>query len=200
MIRKAGILMAAMCLSLPVWADGDPDAGKARSATCTACHGADGNSINPEWPNLAQQHASYLVVQLEAYKTGDRSNALMTPMAMGLDEQARQDLAAYYAARELKGGTTDPAKLNAGRKIWRGGNPETGVSACAACHGPNGHGNPGAKMPRLAGQHAKYLADQLRLYASGERKTDKDQMMRNIAAAMTDAEIEAVSSYAQGLR
>lgn len=180
--------------------DGDAEAGKGRSAVCTACHGADGNSANPEWPSLAGQHASYIVDQLVAYKEGLRANALMTPMSMGLDDQARADLAAYYAAQEMTPKFADPDKVDAGKALYRGGNPETGVSACAACHGPSGRGNPGAKMPRLAGQHATYTAAQLRLYASGERRSDMNQMMRNVAAAMSDEEIEAVASYLQGLR
>ncbi|MDH3647812.1 MAG: cytochrome c4 [Gammaproteobacteria bacterium] len=182
------------------WADGDAEAGKARSGVCSACHGADGNSVNPQWPSLAGQHAAYIVSQLAAYKSGTRSNALMTPMAMPLDEQAQKDLGAFYATQSHKGGTADPNLVDAGEKLYRGGNPATGVSACAACHGPNGQGNPDAKMPMIAGQHATYTAEQLRLYASGERRSDMEQMMRNIAAQMSDAEIEAVASYIQGLR
>ncbi|MDH3588385.1 MAG: cytochrome c4 [Gammaproteobacteria bacterium] len=200
MIRTA-VFVVVFCLTLTAArADGDPEAGKSKSATCAACHGADGNSSNGEWPSLAGQHASYIVAQLKAYKSGDRANALMTPMAMMLDEQGQEDLAAYYQSQTLKGGTADPAKVDAGKRLYRGGNPETGVSACAACHGPNGHGNPGANMPWIAGQHATYISSQLRLYAAGERKTDKDQMMRNIASQMSEAEIAAVASYVQGLR
>jgi len=201
MIRTAVSIVVALCLTLTAaWADGDPGAGKTKSATCAACHGADGNSSNGEWPSLAGQHAGYIVAQLQAYKSGDRANALMTPMAMMLDEQGQEDLAAYYQSQTLKGGTADPATVDAGKRLYRGGNPATGVSACAACHGPNGHGNPGANMPWIAGQHATYIANQLRLYAAGERKTDKDQMMRNIASQMSEAEIAAVASYIQGLR
>lgn len=179
---------------------GDAEAGKAKAVTCAACHGADGNSVNPEWPTIAGQHASYLVVQLEAYKNGQRQNALMTAMAMPLDDQDRADLAAYFSSQQVNGGVADPALLAAGRRLFRGGNSETGASACAACHGPSGYGNPGATMPRLAGQQAAYTATQLRLYASGERRTDMNQMMRNVAAELSDEEIEAVASYIQGLR
>ena len=201
MIRFAVVFGLILFVSLTgqVWADGNAEAGKARSATCAACHGPDGNSANAEWPNLAGQHASYIVSQLNAYKSGDRENALMTPMAMMLDEQAQKDLAAYYESQASKRLTADPELVEAGEKLYRGGNTETGVSACTACHGPAGNGIPEANMPRVAGQHATYVANQLRLYASGERHSDANQMMRNVAARMSEVEIEAVASYIQGL-
>jgi len=74
------------------------------------------------------------------------------------------------------------------------------VAACEACHGPTGSGNPAANYPSLQGQHATYTALQLKAYRSGERSTDPNQMMRNIANGLTDDEIEAVASYIQGLR
>ena len=196
----AGVILWFAATAPALAVDGDVDAGQAKSAPCAACHGAQGVSVNPEWPNIAGQHAGYIVLQLEAYKEGERQNALMTPMSMPLDDEDRADLAAYYAAQTLEGGTADPDLVPLGERIYRGGNTQTGVSACAGCHGPSGYGNPGAKMPRLAGQHATYVANQLRLYASGERRSDMSQMMRNIASAMSDAEIEAVASYVQGLR
>ncbi len=200
MIRTAAVIGLTFCLTATGWAEGDPEAGQAKATPCAACHGADGNSVNPEWPSIAGQHAGYIVKQLEAYKNGDRVNALMTAMAMPLDDQDRADLAAYYSSQSLTPKTADPELAEAGEKLYRGGNPATGVAACTACHGPTGRGVPGAMMPRIAGQHAAYSAMQLKLYAAGERSTDKDQMMRNVASAMSEAEIAAVSAYIQGLR
>ena len=202
-MKRIAALAGALCLILtvPVSADGDPAAGKAKSTVCSACHGADGNSVNPEWPSLAGQHPNYIVSQLKAYKDGTRVNPLMSAQAMTLDDSARADLAAFYAGQASTPRTADPQLVEAGKRLYRGGNTETGVSACIACHGPNGKGNPGGDgIPGIAGQHATYLAAQLRLYASGERRSDMNQMMRNVAAAMSDEEIEAVSSYMQGLR
>lgn len=202
-MKRIAAIAGALCLVLvaPVSADPDPQAGKAKSAVCAACHGADGNSVNPEWPVLAGQHPNYIVNQLLAYQEGQRANALMSAQAMALDDSARADLAAYYSAQALAPKTADPQLVEAGKRLYRGGNPATGVSACTACHGPDGKGYPGGTgIPRVSGQHATYLAAQLRLYASGERRSDMNQMMRNIAAAMSDEEIEAVSSYMQGLR
>ena len=85
-----------------VYAQGDPDAGKKKSATCVACHGMDGNSANPMWPNLAGQHAQYLVKQLKDFKAGKRKDPVMAPMAAPLSEQDMLDLAAYYSAQKPK--------------------------------------------------------------------------------------------------
>ena len=88
----------------PAAAEGDPEAGKAKSAVCAACHGADGNSVNPEWPSLAGQHANYSVIQLQAFKEGKRNNALMNAQAAVLSDQDMEDLSAYYASQTPKGG------------------------------------------------------------------------------------------------
>jgi cytochrome c553 len=183
-----------------VIAAGDVAAGKAKSATCAGCHGVDGNSANPEWPKLAGQHADYLEKQLHDFKAGeDRNNAMMAPMVAPLSEQDIADLAAYYAAQTVQVGAADEALVELGEKVYRGGNTVTGVAACIGCHGPAGAGNPAANFPALSGQHAKYVENQLYAFKKGERANDAGKMMRNTAAKMTAEEIEAVSSYVQGL-
>ncbi len=182
---------------------GDPQAGQAKSMTCAACHGADGNSVNPEWPSLASQHAGYSVRQLYAYKNGERNNVLMVGQAMTLSDQDKLDLAAYYAQQTLKPLTAGAGDLSLGERLYRGGNPQTGVSACIACHGPRGLGNPTSGYPRVSGQHARYLYDTLTHYAEGSRQSDGGvlgQMMRSIAGRMTDDEKQAVAAYMQGLQ
>ncbi len=181
------------------FAVGDSAAGKAKSSTCAGCHSADGNSMNPDWPSLAGQHPDYLVKQLHNFKDGDRKNAMMAPMAAPLSDQDMLDLAAYFAGQEIKPGQADPALVEQGKQIYQGGNMSTGVAACMGCHGPNGTGNPAANFPSLRSQHAKYLVTQLKAFKSGERANDAGKMMQNIAAKMTDAEMEAVASYIQGL-
>lgn len=178
---------------------GDPQAGKEKSATCTACHGADGNSTNPEWPKLAGQHAGYLAKQLREYRSGARENATMNGMAAGLSDEDIEDLAAYYASQEVKLGAADPELVEAGEALYRGGNPKTGVASCMGCHGPAGTGNGPAQWPSLSGQHAQYTATQLRYFRAEERANDPNEMMRRVAARMTDREIEAVASYIEGL-
>lgn len=187
-------------VTTPAWAQGSPEAGQQKSAPCVACHGVDGNSVNPEWPSIAGQHPKYIVQQLQAFKNGARQNPLMTPQAQPLSEQDMQDLAAYYSSQKIKGGETDKAKLELGQRLYRGGDAQRGVPACIACHGPRGLGNPAASYASIQGQHATYAAAQLRAYRSGARQTDPNQMMRNVAAGMTDEQIDAVAAYVQGLR
>lgn len=181
------------------FAAGDAAAGKAASATCAGCHGPDGNSVNPEWPKLAGQGDAYLVKQLHNFKDADRKNATMAPMAMGLSDQDMDNLAAYFSTQGMSQGAADKSLVELGQKIYRGGNPASGVAACIGCHGPTGAGNPAAKFPRLGGQHATYVENQLHAFALGERNNDAGKMMRNIAGKMTDQEIRAVASYIQGL-
>ena len=191
-----------------VYASGDVEAGKQKSAPCAACHGADGNSVNPAWPNLAGQGEKYLADQLQLFKDRIRVNTLMNPQAQNLSEQDMLDLAAYYSSQTPKIGVADTTKKFQGEeiyvmceRIYRGGNPESGVPACMSCHAPNGVGNTAAKFPRLAGQHSVYTAAQLRAYRSGARYQPEDHlnMMKKITSYMTEQEIEAVAEYIAGL-
>lgn len=193
------VLFLALALPLGVQA-GDPVRGQELSEACTACHGSDGNSVNPEWPKLAGQHPSYLYKQLMNYKSERRVNALMAGQVANLDEQDMRDLAAYYAQQEISPGTADETVAERGERIYRGGIPAAGVAACMACHGANGNGNPAAMFPAMGGQHAQYNSDQLRYFRNGQRANDNGRMMRNIAARLSDDDIEAVTQYMQGLR
>ncbi len=191
----------AISVAASAWAEGgNAEAGKTKSATCAACHGADGNSVNPEWPKLAGQHPNYLLKQLMNFKNDERVNPSMSPMAKPLSDQDMADLAAYYSSQVMKSGEADQSKVALGEQIYKGGNNATGVAACAACHGPTGSGNPAANFPAINGQHAAYTKNQLNAFRKGERANDAGKMMRNIAAGMTDAEIEAVSEYIAGLQ
>jgi len=181
------------------FAAGDAVAGKTASAICAGCHGADGNSVNPEWPKLAGQGAAYLVKQLSDFKAGKRKNATMAPMAAPLGDKDRADLAAYFSGQKRTPGSADRKLAELGQKIYRGGNPVSGVSACTGCHGPTGAGNPVAKFPAIGRQQAKYVENQLHAFASGERHNDSNRMMRNLAGKMTEKEIQAVASYVQAL-
>ena len=180
-------------------AAGDAAAGKAKSAVCMACHGADGNSPNPIWPKLAGQHANYIKKQLVDFKGGSRSNEMMAPMAAPLTEADMDNLAAYFASQKSSEGSAAADQVELGRSIYQAGNAATGVAACMACHGPAGTGNEPANFPRLAGQHASYLEKALKDFRSGARGNDVNGMMRGVAAAMSDREITAVSQYIQGL-
>lgn len=192
--------LCALSLSSSVLAEGTAEKGQAKSATCVACHGVDGNSVNPQWPTIAGQHQEYIVKQLAAFKSGARQDPLMSPMAAPLSDEDMADLAAYFSSQKASGQVADSSRVAAGQKLYRGGDANTSVAACAACHGPAGSGNPSAKYPSLRGQHATYVEKQLRDYRSGARQTDQNQMMRNVASALSDEEIAAVAQYVQGLR
>ncbi len=180
-------------------ADGDPAKGETLSQTCAACHNTDGNSINPIWPKLAGQHASYTRKQLENFKAGKRVNVQMNALAAALSEEDILHLAAYYASRKIKKGEARPEALELGERLYRYGDSEARIPACMACHGPAGNGNPGARYPALGGQHAAYTAAQLRMFKSGERNNDLNSVMRSIAASMSEAQIDAIANYIQGL-
>ncbi len=200
MKKQLVTLIAALAITGVVQAAGDAEAGKTKSATCMACHAADGNSVNPIWPKLAGQHAAYIVGQLNDLKSGARKDPLMSPMAAPLSDQDMADLAAYFSSQQMSEGTAAADQVNMGQKIFRAGNAASGVTACMACHGPKGTGNAAANFPRISGQHAAYLEKALKDFRSGTRANDPNGMMRNIAAKMTDAEIAAVAQYVQGLR
>jgi cytochrome c553 len=200
-LRPSLFAVLSLALMLPMAAQaGDPARGQQLSAACAACHGADGNSVNPEWPKLAGQHADYIYKQLMDYKAGRRENALMAGQVANLDEQDMRDLGAYYARQQMSPGTADESLAERGERIYRGGIPAAGVAACTACHGATGKGNPAALFPMVGGQHAKYNADQLRYFRSAQRANDNGRMMRNLASKMSDADIQAVAEYMAGLR
>jgi cbb3-type cytochrome c oxidase subunit III len=200
-LAAAGVVATSLALLDPAHAAGSAEAGQARAIVCAGCHGVDGNSFNPEWPSLAGQNASYLIKALQSFKDGSRQNVLMNAQAAALSEQDMQDIAAWFSAQKLAGKTADPALVSSGERLFRGGNKASGIPACGACHGPAGQGNSAAGWPAIAGQHATYSGNQLNAYRSKQRTTDGDtQMMRSVAARLTDDEIKAVTAYAQGLQ
>jgi cytochrome c553 len=182
--------------------EGSAEAGKTKAVTCAACHGPDGNSANPQWPSIAGQNAPYIVKQLQAYKDGTRSNVLMSGQAAALSDEDMRDLAVFYTEQAIAPRTVaNEETLDKGERLYRGGDAESNVAACTACHGPTGRGNPAAAYPLLKGQHATYTAAQLRAYADGQRKSDgPTRIMRQIAARMRTDDIEALASYIQGLK
>ncbi|WP_232831019.1 c-type cytochrome [Peristeroidobacter agariperforans] len=193
---QAGVSFAA---EQPV--AGSAEKGQAKAAPCVACHGVNGSSVNPEWPNLAGQHETYIKRQLSAFKNDQRQNVLMTPMAKPLSDEDMADLGAFFASQKPTGTLeAEPSKVALGQKLFRGGDPAKGIAACAACHGPDGAGNPAAGYAQIKGQHATYTINQLKAYRSGTRQTDPNQMMRNVASLLTDEQIDAVAAYIQGLR
>jgi cytochrome c553 len=174
--------------------------GATKAAVCSACHGANGNSSNPEWPNLAGQGERYIVQQLKYFKEGKRNNPVMAPMAAPLSDQDMVDIAGYFAVQKPTGLEADPSYWQAGQKLYRGGDSARSIPACIACHGPVGRGITPAAYPMLRGQHSVYTQKQLNDYAAGARPGSNAQIMRTIASRLTAEEIRDVSSYIQGMR
>jgi cytochrome c553 len=181
-------------------AAGNAEAGAGKAAVCQGCHGANGNSINPDWPSLAGLGADYIVEQLQNFKDGKRSSPIMMPMAAPLSAQDMADLAAYFGSLTNTGLEADPTYFRDGEKLYRGGDKARDIPACMACHGPDGRGNEPAKFPSLRGQHSRYVEKQLNDYASGSRPAGPAGIMGNIAKKLSPDDIRNLSSYVQGLR
>jgi cytochrome c553 len=208
-------MVAALALSSQLLAETAPEAGKTKgdaakgqqiaTQVCAACHNADGNSSIPANPILAGQHAEYITKQLNDFKPkegkpAERESAIMSAMVAPLSQEDMQNLGVYYSRQTAKlGAAQDKALAEQGEKMYRGGNLETGVPACASCHSPNGVGIP-PNYPRIAGQHSDYLAAQLRAFRTEERTRDPNNVMHMIASRMSEREIQAVSQFMSGLR
>lgn len=205
---------------------GDAEAGKAKATVCVACHGPEGTGINPEWPRLAGQGGKYAEKQLHEFKSGARKDPVMQGQAVNLSEQDIADLAAFFSSQATKldtaasTGNEEQTKelLKHGEALYRGGDVNRRITACAACHGPSGSGIESAGYPALHGQYAPYLKKQLDAFRLGDevtnnslattadvatlvyRNNDPNKMMRSIAIKLTDRDIQALTYYIQGLQ
>lgn len=187
-------------------AGGDSANGKklALEKGCAGCHGVDGNSAMGQWPKIAGQGAKYLAKQLTAFRDNDlkksgRVDPQMAGFAKDLGNQDIQDISAYYASQKVRIGEADPKLVKLGYHIYRGGDKNRGIPSCMGCHGPTGAGNPASGYPQVSGQWAQYTRKQLNDFKSEARRNDTNRIMRDITSKMYPEEIEAVSSYIQGL-
>ena len=198
---SVAVLVSGIAVNTVSFAAGNAEAGKAKSAVCAACHGAEGISALSMNPNLAGQVPGYIAAQLKVFKSGERANAIMKGQAAGLSEEDMDDLDAYYSSMtpnvKVQLTEADAALAKAGEAIYRGGFAERGISACASCHGPSGHGIP-KNYPRVSAQHKEYLESQLLAYKKGERK-GYNEIMWNIAFGLSEQQIKELSAYMAGL-
>ena len=193
-------LLIILAASLVTIGAGNADSGKDKVATCVACHGQDGNSMVGLWPSLAGQNVNYLVRQLQHIKSGKRSIAVMAGLLDNFSKEDLDDIAAFYASKNNTIGQAEADKVELGRKLYYSGSLEKGIPACTACHSPKGKGNAPAGYPLLSGQQADYVTKSLKNYRSGERNNDESsQMMMAIAYKLDDVEIDALSSFINGL-
>lgn len=185
---------------------GDAAAGEGKAVTCGACHGADGNSAVPNFPKLAGLGEKYLLKQMKDIRDGRRPVAAMAGQVDNMTDQDLADIAAFYNAKERTSEMADEDLVALGRKVYMSGIMERKVAACSGCHSPSGKGNGPAGFPGLAGQHADYIAAQLKMFRTGYespegRTNDGDsKIMRTTAFELSDLEIKAVASYASGLK
>jgi cytochrome c553 len=195
-------VLASLLLALPAAAAGEAVAGQAKAVVCAACHGVDGNSMIPNWPKLAGQHATYLERQVSLIKAGDRPVPEMAGIVAGLSAEDIADIAAFFSSQVKASGLADDAMIETGELLYRAGIVGKDIPACMSCHGPAGEGNPLAGYPALAGQHAVYSEKMLKGFRAGTRWGEEDassKIMVDVANRLTDTEIQAVSSYIQGL-
>jgi len=192
-------LVAVLSFSSFVQAQGNIEAGKSKSVACAACHGDDGNSPSNLYPKLAGQHAPYLEKQLQQFKNGERADPIMMGMAAALSEEDMQDLAAYYASQTTTPETVSPEIAALGKKLYMGGDLERKMAACTACHGPRGNGLELAKFPKISSQHPAYIKAQLEKFRGKNRANDPNGMMSDVAAKLSDADIELLSKYISAL-
>lgn len=202
--------LAQAAVVMPV---GDAAAGQGKSAVCAGCHGMDGNSATGQFPKIAGQNAKYIYKQLQDFKASRRANPLMLGVAAALSDQDMADLATHFSQQKIAGGAAKPDLVARGEKLYRGGNKVVGLAPCSGCHGPAGRGNTYAAFPLIGGQHADYIKAQLIAFRAAGRDDITDVKRANdaakagelgpmqmIAAKLSDKDIEALSSYIQGLR
>jgi cytochrome c553 len=167
--------------------------------TCGACHGVNGHSVSPTFPNLAGQSADYLVGQLKAFKGESRGDpdaqAYMWGMASQLSDPMVSDLADYFARQPATPGRAgDPALIAAGKRIFESGVAAQQIPPCASCHGAQGQGI--ASFPRLAGQHAPYLLKQLLVIQNALRSAP---VMHGVVKDLTKGQMQAVATYLESI-
>ena len=192
---------------------GDAKTGQTKAGACAACHGLDGNSSDAQYPKLAAQQERYIARQLAMFKTGERQNPIMMPMANSLSPQDMRDIGAYFASQKVMPGVADDTVIKeganqgmkfyaVGERLYRGGDVARGVPACMACHGPSGAGNPGPAYPNLGGQHASYVSAKLTAFRGGlvlGKGDYANAVMSQVTKNLSDEEIQALATYVEGL-
>ena len=190
--------LAVLPAAAPVFAADLKRAEEIVQGKCFICHGTEGESSSPVFPRLAGQHAAYVARQLADYKTGRRKSSAMQPMVEDLAAADFEALGRYFETRPVHfHNVDDPELAQLGRFIYQRGNSNSGVPACASCHGAGGQGT--ATLPRLAGQHAQYTERQLKAFNQRERTND-NAVMHSVAVKLTELELKAVASYISGLK
>lgn len=202
-MKKIIFILSVTVFAISLAKANETSTGKIKTQSCAACHGVNGdNAANPLWPKLAAQNPKYLIKELLDFKLaakGGRNSPVMTGLVSNLSDTDIKEIADYYSNLPRSIGVANPALIPLGERLYRGGNLQKGIAACAACHSPDGAGNAPAAFPALSGQNASYVVEQLKAFKAGTRSNDLNHMMRDIAARMSDKEMESVANYVSGL-
>jgi cytochrome c553 len=189
------IALLAAAFATPATAE---DAKTIAATVCVACHGADGNSLIPMFPKIAGLQEEYIVKQMRDFMSGRRKSDVMAPVVAQLKPEDIAPLAAHFSAQPRTPGVSDDKKAaGLGKLIFYDGNEETGVPACVGCHQPLGVGH--LAFPRIGGQHAQYVEQQLKNFAAGDRSNDVSRFMRVTAKRLSEEEMHAVAQYLVGI-
>lgn len=195
-MKKLVGLALAIGVALPVVAADKVDLARAEeivSGRCFLCHGLQGESASPVFPRLAGQHSEYIAKQLADFKSGKRKSDTMRSQAEDLTPQEMKSLGAFFEPKQAAVRPVKDGELVAvGKYVFNRGNQFTGLPACASCHGAKGLGTP--QLPRLAGQHPRYIEDQLKQFNSRERNND-NAIMHTVASKLSELERHAVAEY-----
>ncbi|MCE1182942.1 MAG: cytochrome c4 [Rhodocyclales bacterium] len=195
-MKKLVGLALAVGVALPVMAADKVDLARAEeivSGRCFLCHGLQGESASPVFPRLAGQHSEYIAKQLADFKSGKRKSDTMKSQAEDLTPQEMKSLGAFFEPKQAAVRPVKDGELVAvGKYVFNRGNQFTGLPACASCHGAKGLGTP--QLPRLAGQHPRYIEDQLKQFNSRERNND-NAIMHTVASKLSELERHAVAEY-----
>jgi cytochrome c553 len=188
------VLMTVSCAMLPLApaTSQDVEAGRTKSQACAACHGADGNSVSGNFPNLAGQTWRYIYTQLKDFKEGRRKDPVMSPMAEPLSRQDMIDIANFYAAQRAK-----PSPFHADEAKIKLGKVKADETLCTMCHlgGFSGQN----EIPRVAGQQYDYIVKQLKDFKARTRTNDAGNMT-SVARTLSDEDIENLAHYITSLR
>ena len=172
--------------------------GYVKAMTCSACHGAAGNSRSDAVPILAGLSPVYFKKAIEDYATGKRVSAEMEPFAKQVKLLGVDEVAAYFAAQRR-----DVTPVKADRSAVERG--RVASAQCAACHGAEGQGGQGdpSKLgPAIAGQPAAYIKNQLLLFKADKRSPGDEPLtkMKAILKAIPDETLGDVAAYYSSLR
>jgi len=202
-LRGWFIAVCAAVSSTSIFADGDAAAGKIKSALCQTCHGDTGKSVEPSIPNLAGQHADYILKQIYDFQIRNRIDPRMSPIADTLgNAQDVRDIAAYFSAQPIMHGTLGKnAQVQLGKTIYDAGIPARSIGSCSECHGPNGKGSTQgmALFPIIGGQNKAYLLKQLNDFKKEQRNTDPSGVMLGLSKQLKAEELDAIAEFLAGM-